>query len=143
MDGKDLIETLTTIGIFAISVAIGLISEHRKKRGKTAKAPRTPKPQAGVRRSVAMRMPYAPAPEEWPVQQPVLKAAHKTGPQTKTTAYSFTAAEEGVCALDRQTHPQAHEPLSDNEPQISEADRRETLRTLIVGEILASPRFKN
>ena len=48
MDEKDLIETLTTIGIFAISVAIGLISEHRKKRKNAPAAPKTKQRKAAA-----------------------------------------------------------------------------------------------
>ena len=143
VDEKDLIETLTTIGIFAISVAIGLISEHRKKR---KNAPAAPKPKqhkapARIARPIAKRK--APASEfaQQTVAHSPATTASKAHPLPKAKAYSFTHEEEGSCSLGHDHFATAN---TESIPaQINNDERRRILRTLIVGEVLATPGFKN
>ncbi len=130
VDEKDLIETLTTIGIFAISVAIGLISEHRKKRKNAPAAPKPKQHKAPARIAEPIAKRNAPA-----------TTATKADPLPKAKAYSFTHEEEGSCSLGHD-----HFATADTESipaQINDDERRRILRTLIVGEVLATPGFKN
>ncbi|MDE5657335.1 MAG: hypothetical protein K2I19_09730 [Muribaculaceae bacterium] len=139
MDEKDLIETLTTIGIFAISVAIGLVSEHRKKR---KNAPAAPKPkQRNAAANIATPQQGRKATASAYAQQTVAHSPETTTKPHKTKTYSFTPEEEGGCSLEHDHFAAANTDSS--AAQVNDDERRQILRTLIVGEVLATPRFKN
>lgn len=139
MDEKDLIETLTTIGIFAISVAIGLVSEHRKKR---KNAPAAPKPkQRKAAANIATPQQGRKATATAYAQQTVARSPETAKKPHKTKTYSFTPEEEGGCSLEHDHFAAANTESS--AAQVNDDERRQILRTLIVGEVLATPRFKN
>ena len=132
VDEKDLIETLTTIGIFAISVAIGLFNEARKKRKRASMS---------VSASIPGRQEAAESVAQTRVKKPGAENSLRHAQKPQPRSYSFTAAEEGGSALasDDRT-PRA----ADTAVKTAAGDSRpnEMLRTLILGEILANPKFR-
>jgi hypothetical protein len=143
VDEKDLIETLTTIGIFAISVAIGLISEHRKKRKNAPAAPKTKQRKAAANTATPQqgRKATSTAYTQQTVAHSYETSAPKAKKPHKTKTYSFTPDQEGGCSLEHD-HFATVNNVSIRE-QADDDERRRILRTLIVGEVLATPRFKN
>lgn len=144
MDRKDLIDILTTVGIFAFSVALGLFNENRKKRKSRKVAPSVKKahrPQAVHQAKPTPQTHHNPQFRSNYVQQTAPAAATEI---TEPAGYSFTPEEEGVTPLPRlrvDENPATDPVAADN--VLSDAQRQELLRTLIVGEALASPRFRN
>ena len=132
MDAKDLIETLTTIGIFAISVAIGLFNEARKKRKRASMS---------VSANIPWHQEAAESVAQARVKKPGYGNSHRHTQKPQPRSYSFTADEEGGSALasedrsPRAADTAVSEVCGDSRPN-------EMLRTLILGEILANPKFR-
>lgn len=142
MDEKDILDILITVGIFAFSAIIGLVSEKNKKR-KAA-----PQPAVSPAQSPAVARPVRPVRSARPIAaQAAAAAAAGVKPaaphKMEGSDYHFDASEEGGCSIPDK-HP-APEPLTPMQPVaedpdqglLSDDERRDLLRTIIIGEALA------
>ncbi len=142
VDEKDLIETLTTIGIFAISVAIGLIHEAYKKRKSKNHISHAPQNRRQSAHKPEIQTTFTPTAAGTAAQKQTSAKPKLHDKRSKSTqTYSFRPEEEGGRAIGGN-HPATDDTCSHTD-EFSDEQRRKILRTLIIGEVLSTPKFKN